>query len=336
MVPNVDKRWSLRPACLEDVPTLARLINARYRLFTGEDQVTEAEMAGHWQNPRLDPERDTCALLDTEGCVVGWGEVEPPGEPHVHAEGWVSIDPAASGDAEAWDLLLTWVEDRAREAATAAAAELRTYLTLHALEQDDERRRAYARLGMMPIRVMHRMRIDFQAPPAAPTWPDGVVLRTFAPERDLAPLAVASEEAFRDHWGRVRSTLEEEERTWTEWIRWQSDAFDPTLSTLAWDGDCVAGFALGRPHLPLDLSRGVVASLAVRPAWRRRGLGFALLQSALGEFHRRGCASVELLVDSDSLTGALRLYERADMRVFRSQLIYEKELRPGLDITTRA
>jgi ribosomal protein S18 acetylase RimI-like enzyme len=102
------------------------------------------------------------------------------------------------------------------------------------------------------------------------------------------------------------------------------------------DGDRVAGFALGRPHLPLDLSRGVVASLAVRPAWRRRGLGLAFLQNALGEFHRRGCASVELLVDGDSLTGALRLYERADMRAFQTQLIYEKELRAGVDIMRRA
>jgi ribosomal protein S18 acetylase RimI-like enzyme len=102
------------------------------------------------------------------------------------------------------------------------------------------------------------------------------------------------------------------------------------------DGDCVAGFALGRWHLPLDRSRGVIASLAVRAAWRRRGLGLAFLQNALREFHRRGCASVELLVDGDSLTGALRPYERAGMRVSRTQIAYEKELRAGIDITTRA
>jgi len=88
----------------------------------------------------------------------------------------------------------------------------------------------------------------------------------------------------------------------------------------------VAGFALGRSYLPLALSRGVVASLAVRPAWRCRSLGLALLRNALGEFHRHGCASVELLVDGDSLTGALRLYERAGRRAFRTQVVYEKGL----------
>jgi ribosomal protein S18 acetylase RimI-like enzyme len=98
------------------------------------------------------------------------------------------------------------------------------------------------------------------------------------------------------------------------------------------DGEQVAGYVLG--HLPLDRSRGVVASLAVRSAWRRRGL--ALLRNALGEFCRRGCASAELLVDSGNLSGALRLYESAGMRAFRTQIIYEKELRAGVDITTRA
>jgi mycothiol synthase len=335
-VPSTDSRWTLRPARPDDVPTLARLINARYRMFTGEDQVTESELAGHWENPRLVPKRDTCVLTSVDGRVVGWGEVEPPGEPYVHAGGWVCISPDVSADPATWNLLLGWAEARARAVTGPADGSLRTYFTLGALENDGERRETYARFGLSAVRAMHRMRIDFEAAPISQEWPDGLVVRTFDPERDLGPLCAASEEAFRDHWGRVPTTLEEEEKEQLEWIRWQADAFAPTLSTLAWEGDQVAGFTLGRWHLPLDRSRGVVASLAVRPAWRRRGLGFALLRNALGEFHRRGCASAELLVDSDSLTGALRLYERAGMRAFRTQIIYEKELRAGIDITTRA
>jgi ribosomal protein S18 acetylase RimI-like enzyme len=248
----------------------------------------------------------------------------------------VCVSPDASADPATWDLLLGWAEGRARDVTKPAKPDLRTYSTLQALERDGERRRAYERASLAAVRAMHRMRIDFAEPPPTPIWPDGLVIRPFDPERDLRALCAASEEAFRDHWGRVPSTLEEEEHGWVEWMRWQGDAFDGSLSTLAWDGDRVAGFALGRPHLPLDLTRGVVASLAVRSAWRRKGLGFALLVSALGEFHRRGCASVELLVDSGGLTGAMRLYERAGMRAFRIQIVYEKELRPGRDIMTRA
>jgi hypothetical protein len=36
-----------------------------------------------------------------------------------------------------------------------------------------------------------------------------------------------------------------------------------------------------------------------------------------------------------SLTGALPAYERAGMRVVPQSMRYEKELRPGIDLTTR-
>lgn len=56
---------------------------------------------------------------------------------------------------------------------------------------------------------------------------------------------------------------------------------------------------------------------------RSRGLGAALLAHALHEFYERGCASVEVLVDSENLTGAVRLYEHAGMRTIRTQMVYE-------------
>jgi len=44
---------------------------------------------------------------------------------------------------------------------------------------------------------------------------------------------------------------------------------------------------------------------------------------------------VRLDADSQSLTGALRVYERAGMRVVRQFVTYEKVLRPGIDLATR-
>jgi hypothetical protein len=45
------------------------------------------------------------------------------------------------------------------------------------------------------------------------------------------------------------------------------------------------------------------------------GLGLALLHHAFGAFYVRGRHLVGLAVDSQSLTGATRVYERAGMRV---------------------
>jgi ribosomal protein S18 acetylase RimI-like enzyme len=91
------------------------------------------------------------------------------------------------------------------------------------------------------------------------------------------------------------------------------------------DGDEPAGVALN------SIADGVgwVGLLAVRRAWRRRGLGMALLRQAARAFHRRGLTRYALGVDSDSLTGATRLYERAGMRAVHTYAGYRKELRPG-------
>ena len=79
--------------------------------------------------------------------------------------------------------------------------------------------------------------------------------------------------------------------------------------------------------------RGWVRGLGVRPGWRKRGLGLALLRHAYGEMYRRGIRKVELSVDADSPTGAPRLYTRAGMRVAQRYGVYRKEVRPGRDVT---
>ncbi|MNC98740.1 hypothetical protein D3C83_167960 [compost metagenome] len=60
----------------------------------------------------------------------------------------------------------------------------------------------------------------------------------------------------------------------------------------------------------------------------------ALLMHSFGEFYRRGHRKTGLGVDASNLTGALRLYERAGMHVFRQYDRYELELRPGKELMT--
>jgi mycothiol synthase len=69
-----------------------------------------------------------------------------------------------------------------------------------------------------------------------------------------------------------------------------------------------------------------VAMLGVRPAWRRLGLGQALLLHAFGAFHAGGKRKVFLGVDSENPTGATRLYERVGMHVRLEDIVYAKDL----------
>jgi mycothiol synthase len=174
--------------------------------------------------------------------------------------------------------------------------------------------------GYEPVRHFFRMVASLDRV-AAPVWPDGVVVRTLRHGEERAVHA-AHGEAFADHWD---FALEPYER----WLRnvVDTDRFDRSLCFIAAAGDEIAGICLCAAHLSGDPALGWVRVLGVRPAWRRRGLGLALLLHAFQAFRRRGCGRVGLGVDAGSSTGALELYERAGMRVDRRHDVYER-LRP--------
>ena len=144
-------------------------------------------------------------------------------------------------------------------------------------------------------------------------------------------------ESFKDHWGFVEGSFEEEYERWMHRIR-NDEHFDPALWFLAMDGDEIAGMSLCWRSAFDDPDMGWVGTLGVRRPWRRRGLGLALLQHSFGEFYRRGKPRAGLGVDAQNLTGAMRLYTKAGMHSDprHQHSSYEKELRPGVELSTQA
>jgi mycothiol synthase len=173
--------------------------------------------------------------------------------------------------------------------------------------------------GYRPIRHFFRMRIDLDAAPSAPTWPAGITVRAPVPGEERAVFD-AVEAAFADHWEWTPEDYDE----WEHHLLRSGD-FDPALWQLACDGDEIAGVCICRVA-PGDRELGWVRELGVRPPWRRRGLGTALLLGAFGLFWERGMRAVGLGVDGENTTGAVRLYESAGMRVAHRYDTYEKEL----------
>jgi ribosomal protein S18 acetylase RimI-like enzyme len=64
----------------------------------------------------------------------------------------------------------------------------------------------------------------------------------------------------------------------------------------------------------------------VRRPWRRRGLARALLTRSLKMFQDMGMEEAALGVDTENLSGALRLYESVGFRAVKRQTIYRKAL----------
>jgi len=146
----------------------------------------------------------------------------------------------------------------------------------------------------------------------------------------------AVDEAFEDHWGHVdRSGDQERIERFRHSIE-SDQEFDPSIWYLAMDQDKIAGVALCSPRLGSDRETGQVNVLGVRRQWRKRGLGLALLNHAFGEFCARGYQQVVLGVDTQNFSGATRLYKKAGMEVARELVVYEKELRPGEELSKQS
>ena len=98
----------------------------------------------------------------------------------------------------------------------------------------------------------------------------------------------------------------------------------------------MAGICICRREDTEDSESGWVGELGVRRAYRKRGLGLALLKHAFAAFHADGKKRAGLGVDASSLTGALKLYESAGMRVQRQFNQYEKEFRAGKELAVES
>jgi mycothiol synthase len=130
------------------------------------------------------------------------------------------------------------------------------------------------------------------------------------------------QETFADHWGHRPVSYEE----WSDAFLSRKDT-DPSLWFVAEVDEDPIGFLLGTSDGP----RGWVEDLGVISAWRRRGVGGALLRRAFAEFRRRGLTEAGLEVDAGNETGAVRVYERAGLQAVRIYETLEKTIGAALD-----
>jgi ribosomal protein S18 acetylase RimI-like enzyme len=178
--------------------------------------------------------------------------------------------------------------------------------------------RLFESRGYRDVRHFFRMAIELEGPPPRPNWPDGLEARPVEPEQ-LRAFHAAREEAFANEWRHVPEAFEAFEARVVERPR-----AELSLWTAVWDGERIAATLIaGR-----ELGGGWIASIGVREPWRRRGLGLALLRHAFGQLRERGEHRVQLGVDAENASGAIRLYERAGMHVVWEAVVYEKELDP--------
>ncbi len=331
---SLPEGFTVREAHLEDVEPALNLFNAWSQPVIQEAEFADANaIRTEWVSPGFDPAQDIRLVFAPNGEMAGYIEVWTTSKPPVHPWIWGRLHPDYEGlGIGTW--LLQWGEQRAVQALGNVPDGLRFAPRVGIYRQAEKSKKLFEDMGYHHIRSSYHMLIEMDGPVPEPVWPAGITLRTYQ-ETDAEALYRAEIESFRDHFGFVEEPFEEGFERFKH-FKLECEGFDPTLVFLAMDGEEIAGLNYCRPHFHADLDLGWVASLGVRRPWRKRGLGLALLRHSFNEFYRRDKRKVGLGVDAENLTGALRLYENAGMHVHLAFDLYEKELRPGTEISVQS
>ena len=159
---------------------------------------------------------------------------------------------------------------------------------------------------------------------ACPTgWRSGAVR-----DEDLRAIWDAADEAFRDAWGYREATERDYELFLTDPLSQDRD-----LWRIAWDGDQVAGQVRGFINADendrFGQKRGWVENISVRRPWRKRGLARALINETIAALRERGMTEAALGVDTENVSGALRLYESVGFRPVSKATTYRKPMLAG-------
>lgn len=313
-------QYTLRHPTQEDLIGVAELISACDVFERAESDYSVEELQMDWRRPEFHLNKDAWIVLAPDGNVVGYEEVFNR-KKHYRLSGDGYVHPEHRGQGIGTRLLQV-MEVRARQHIPLAPPGEQVTLRNGVSAIDQAGRDLHEHEGYTPVRYFWRMEINMLEIPPEPRWPEGILVRNVIPVKDEKPLYEAFKEAFQDHWGDAPWNFD----TWRE-RRFHREGFDPSLWFLAMADEQIVGGVIGRYRQ----ENGWVVQLAVRPAWRQRGLGLALLQRVLREFYRRGTRQVGLGVDAHNPTGATRLYESVGMQVESEYIVYEKELRSGSD-----
>ena len=303
-------------------PDDAAAISVIYAAIESAEQVdevlSERDIAEEMTSPGAELDRASVGVFDDDRLVAfGWLSVSPPAIDW-KAFQWAGVLP---------EYTRRGLGHRIIRELEAAAARIR--------DDDAPGRRGESRVwvvekrpsagalvdaaGYQTWRHFFHMRADLLRPAPPIPAPVGVEIRPYRASDDDDVLRV-SNESFADHWGSVPMDLE----------RWRaqfadSSSFRPGVSRVALLDGAIVSFVLCS-EVEADTQRrgygtGYLARVGTLRSARGRGIAGALL-GAIEGLAAAEYRYAELTVDTESPTGAGRLYERAGFgTVGRSRVV---------------
>jgi mycothiol synthase len=308
----------------DDFHDMNMIANAIRRAEGTDFSTTDEQFARFYADPPgSDPATDV-AVAEIDGQIVGYGRAAW----HEELDGTrvyeviPFLDPTLAGS-KLFVALVDALEARDRIIAANHPAGEKQFETFGG-DLAPERDALLRAHGYEPVRYFYSMlRPTLDDLPDAPL-PEGLEIREVVREH-LPAIWAADQEAFRDHWGYRPATDAEYERFADDPV-----AGDTSLWRIAWDGDEVAGqvrsFINDDENERLGRLVGHTESISVRRPWRRRGLARALIAASFPLLRARGMTEAALGVDTQNLSGALRVYEGCGFVPVSRTTTYRKPL----------
>ncbi|MBI3241642.1 MAG: GNAT family N-acetyltransferase [Chloroflexi bacterium] len=310
-----------------DFPGMVAALNASEATDGVERVITVEDIANNYAHlVNCDLARDV-VLAEVNGDVVGYARVDwykdEAGNTLYNHLAFLRHEWRHKGVGAA---LLKWAQTRLREVSASLSHTGPRFFQASASETSRGAEALLIKDGYQAVRhgfLMVRPTLDDI--PDFPL-PAGLEVRPVLPEHYRA-IWDANEEAFRDHWGFAPSTED-------DYQRWLNDKviFMPELWKIAWDVETnqvagqVKGFINNEENAAFNRRRGLCEFISVRRPWRKRGLARALIALTLHEFKERGLTESALGVDTQNLSGALRVYEACGFRPVQRSSTYRKPL----------
>jgi ribosomal protein S18 acetylase RimI-like enzyme len=307
-----------------DLPLMLEVINS----CKAEDKLERSETLQDITNDyrhleRCDPDQDML-MAEVEGRLIAYTRVtwnrQEDGLTNYYTFGFLRPEWRRRGIGSA---MLAWSEARLLQIASGHEKTGPRFFQAGAADTEQGTTALLEKAGYQPVRYEFNMSRPISDPlPEAP-MPAGLEVRPAQPEH-VRPIWDAMQEAFRDHWGFAK----EGEETYQAWLGQSS--FQPSLWKVAWDGDQVAGMVLNfideAENKEYQRLRGYTEGISVRKPWRKLGLARSLLVQSIRMYKEMGMSETALGVDSQNLSGALRLYQGVGYRQTKQFTIYRKAL----------
>jgi len=323
-LPPLPADVTARPLTPDDVDAVAALLEAAEKVDDTGEHLDADDLTEWWVNELVDLRRDGLAVQDEDGAVLGYATaIAPPTFRDafaVYLEGRVHPEHRRRGIGRA---LLAWQLERGAEIHAERHPEAPARLTVGVFETMPSLVSLVEHAGLTAVRWYRVMQRPLTGLPARREVP-GVELVPFTWDRD-DEVRRAHNAAFVQHHG----SSERDAASWQVMFTGQR-AFRPDLSVLAVEDDVVVAYALVYVYESDTRATGVreahFGQIGTLPEARGRGLASATIVEAMRVAAGSDCELAGLQVDSENVTGALRLYEALGFATRRTSVSWSRAL----------